>query len=109
MALKIKYPLNFFLLRGNHQCSELNKVYGFYDECKKKFNVQLFKTVSATFDFLPAAAIIGNRIFCVHGGISPFLKDLQDLNKIKRPISSKESKLISDLLWSDPNHKGEGW
>jgi serine/threonine-protein phosphatase PP1 catalytic subunit len=109
MALKIKYPLNFFVLRGNHECSELNKVYGFYDECKQKFSVQLFKTVSLTFQFLPVAAIIGDRIFCVHGGLSPLLKDLEDINKIKRPIASTDCRLICDLLWSDPNHKGVGW
>ncbi len=89
MALKIKYPLNFFLLRGNHECSNLNKVYGFYDECKQKFSIQLFKTITQTFEFLPAAAIIGSRIFCVHGGLSPLLKDLLELNKIKRPAASR--------------------
>lgn len=80
MALKIKYPYNFFLLRGNHECSKINRIYGFYDQCKRKFNANIFKCVTDTFQFLPVAAVVGERIFCVHGGLSPFLKDLNELN-----------------------------
>lgn len=88
LAYKIKYPLNFFTLRGNHECSELNKIYGFYDECKRKFGIKLWKTVSSTFEYLPVAAVVGARVFCVHGGISPQLKKLEFINKIKRPVSN---------------------
>ena len=44
LAFKIKYPENFFILRGNHECASINRIYGFYDECKRRYNIRLWKT-----------------------------------------------------------------
>ena len=73
MAYKIKNPLTFFMLRGNHESSKLTKIYGFYDECKRRFGIKVFKTITEAFNYLPLAAVVGERIFCVHGGISPLI------------------------------------
>jgi len=75
LAYKIRYPENFFLLRGNHECSTINRIYGFYDECKRRYSVKVWKTFTDVFNCLPIAAIIDEKIFCTHGGLSPDLKD----------------------------------
>lgn len=86
LAYKIKHPENFFLLRGNHESSTINRIYGFYDECKRKYNLKLWKLFSDVFNVMPVAAIIDEKIICMHGGISPSLKKLDQIIKIPRPI-----------------------
>lgn len=109
LAYKIKYPENFFLLRGNHECDYINRVYGFYDECRRRFNVRLWKIFCECFNCLPVAAVIDDRILCMHGGLSPELKSLEQIRKIPRPAQVPESGLLCDLLWADPDKVGQGW
>ena len=109
LAFKIKFPETFFLLRGNHESNSVNRIYGFYDECKRRYNIKIWKIFGSLFDCLPVAAIIENKIFCVHGGLSPDLKKLEQINKIPRPIVVGEEGLLCDLLWSDPLKDCQGW
>lgn len=109
LAYKIKYPNNFFLLRGNHESASINRIYGFYDECKRRYSVKLWKTFTNCFNCLPIAAIIEGTIFCMHGGLSPELKTLQQLKSINRPIEVPDKGLLCDMLWSDPDAKAVGW
>lgn len=85
LAYKIKYPENFFLLRGNHECASINRIYGFYDECKRRYNVKLWKTFTNCFNCLPVAAIIDEKILCMHGGLSPELNQIDQIKRIIRP------------------------
>ena len=78
---KLKFPENFFMLRGNHECANVTRVYGFYDECKRRCNVKIWKTFIDTFNCLPIAAIVAGKIFCVHGGLSPSLTHMDDIGK----------------------------
>ncbi|KAK4035397.1 hypothetical protein C8A01DRAFT_38135 [Parachaetomium inaequale] len=106
---KLKYPENFFLLRGNHECANVTRVYGFYDECKRRCNVKIWKTFIDTFNCLPIAAIVAAKIFCVHGGLSPALSHMDDIRNIARPTDVPDYGLLNDLLWSDPADMEQDW
>ncbi len=108
-AYKLKFPENFFLLRGNHESASINRIYGFYDECKRRYSVKLWKTFTDCFNCLPVAAIVDDKIFCVHGGLSPELESLDLINQIKRPTDVPDTGLLCDLLWSDPDGDSNGW
>lgn len=108
LCYKIKYPENFFMLRGNHESANITKIYGFYDECKRRLpsisgNHKLWKTFVDVFNALPIAATINDKIFCIHGGLSPDLVDLKQIENIKRPTDIPDNGLLADLLWSDPD------
>jgi hypothetical protein len=61
-ASQIKYPENFFLLRGNHECASINRIYGFYDECKRRYNIRLWRTFTDCFNCLPVCALIDEKV-----------------------------------------------
>ena len=109
LAYKIKYPENFFLLRGNHECASINRIYGFYDECKRRYSIKLWKTFTDCFNCLPVAAVVDEKIICMHGGLSPDLQRLDQISRIMRPTDVPDTGLLCDLLWSDPDKDVSGW
>ena len=102
LAYKIQYPVNFFILRGNHESAGINRIYGFYDECKRRYSIKLWKIFSDVFNCLPVAALIDDKILCMHGGLSPDLRSLQQIADLQRPCDIPDKGLLCDLLWSDP-------
>jgi len=110
LAYKIKFPSKVHLLRGNHESSVTNRIYGFYDECRRRYNIRLWKIFCDLFNLLPVAALIDNKIFCMHGGLSPDLMNINQLKGMQRPSDVPEFGLLCDLLWSDPEkNQKEGW
>ncbi|KAK5132023.1 serine/threonine protein phosphatase Pzh1 [Cryomyces antarcticus] len=109
LCYKLRFPENFFLLRGNHECANVTRVYGFYDECKRRCNVKVWKSFIDTFNCLPIAAIVAGKIFCVHGGLSPSLMDMDNIRQIQRPTDVPDYGLLNDLLWSDPADMEGDW
>ncbi|KAK6915618.1 Calcineurin-like phosphoesterase domain, ApaH type [Dillenia turbinata] len=109
LSYKIRYPDKIFLLRGNHEDAKINRIYGFYDECKRRFNVRLWKIFTDCFNCLPVAAVIDKKILCMHGGLSPELQNLDQIKELPRPTDIPDSGLLCDLLWSDPDQSVEGW
>ena len=103
LCYKIKYPDKVTLLRGNHESSVTNRIYGFYNECKRRYNVKLWKSFTELFNFLPVAALIDDKILCMHGGLSPDLKSINNITEIQRPTDIPDTGLLCDLLWSDPD------
>ncbi|EDR26242.1 serine/threonine protein phosphatase PP1-2, putative [Entamoeba dispar SAW760] len=112
LLYKLKYPHSIFLLRGNHEDEKICRMYGFFNECSrfKDYQNEIFKSFIQVFDQLPIAAVINNKIFCVHGGLSPDLITIQTIKTIKRPIKIPLQGLLCDLLWSDPHDLPvDGW
>jgi len=109
LAYKVKFPENFFLLRGNHECASINRIYGFYDECKRRYSIKLWRTFTECFNTLPVSAVVDEKILCMHGGLSPELKSFEQVRRIMRPTDVPDSGLLCDLLWSDPDKDISGW
>lgn len=107
-SLMLAYPENVSMLRGNHEFIDVNTKYGFLDEILEAFGKDdVFRFANKMFNYMPLAAILGNKYFCVHGGLSPKLSNVMELINIERPINGEENQsvksLVQDLVWSDPD------
>ena len=119
MSLKIKYPKQIHLLRGNHEDKWINNAFGFAEECMDRLHEDVdeldsvFQKVNDVFEWLPLAAIIENKIICLHGGIGSSLISVDDIRKLQRPleviheVQTLEQQLLVDILWSDPTDSDE--
>ena len=117
-ALKCAYPEHIYLLRGNHECPRVNRDYGFLEECRRRLGLQtylpVYEAFVSVFSALPLAALVNQRVFCVHGGLSPHLHDLDQITAVRRPGGIPDHGLVHDLLWTDPAEDGDeldadGW
>ena len=102
-AFQLMYPEHVYLIRGNHEFESINSSYGFSDEVTNYYSQDLFQTFNRSFEYLPIAAIIHKQIFCVHGGLSPQLKNISQIEAIPRPFKNYDAEFVADLLWSDPS------
>ncbi|CAD6198374.1 unnamed protein product [Caenorhabditis auriculariae] len=113
LALKALYPERVFLLRGNHEDFNTSVTYGFYDECILKYldcGELVWLHLINAFNHLPICALIGGKVMCMHGGISPHINSLADIENIRRPSIVPSYGLMCDLVWSDPESSvNPGW
>mmetsp|Transcript_80604 Transcript_80604/g.94035 ORF Transcript_80604/g.94035 Transcript_80604/m.94035 type:complete len:311 (+) Transcript_80604:72-1004(+) len=109
LGLKILFPKHITVLRGNHESESVCRIYGFFDECKRRYNVRVFKALTDVFNCLPIAALIEDAALCMHGGLSPELKRFSQIENLQRPMSIPDSGLACDLVWSDPEEGSSGW
>jgi serine/threonine-protein phosphatase 6 catalytic subunit len=118
LALKARWPEKITLLRGNHESRQITQVYGFYDECQQKYgNANAWKYCTQVFDLMTVAALIDGRVLCVHGGLSPDIRTLDQIRTINRNQEIPHEGDFCDLMWSDPEDietwqvspRGAGW
>lgn len=104
LALKVRYPDRMTLIRGNHESRQITQVYGFYDECVRKYgNVNVWRYCCDIFDYMSLGAVVDDRVFCVHGGLSPNIVTLDQIRSIDRKQEVPHDGAMCDLLWSDPD------
>ena len=104
LLLKLKYQGRITLLRGNHESRQICFTYGFYEEITKKYgNANAWRYFNAVFDYLPIAAIIEGKIFCVHGGLSPKIVEIDQIRLLNRLQEIPHEGAFCDLMWSDPD------
>lgn len=101
-SLKINYPDNVFMLRGNHECRQMTTYFNFHNECLVKYDEEVYCRILTAFNSLPLAAIVNSKFFVVHGGISPQAERLDAIETINRFEEIPKTGLICDLMWSDP-------
>jgi len=118
LALKARWPDKITLLRGNHESRQITQVYGFYDECQQKYgNANAWKYCTQVFDYLTLAALVDGKVLCVHGGLSPDIRTIDQIRTIPRNQEIPHEGAFCDLMWSDPEEietwqispRGAGW
>lgn len=109
LCLKVKFPTRIHLLRGNHETRMITQDYGFYDECLQKYgNANVWNYFMDVFDYFSVSAVIANKVYCVHGGLSPFLRTLDQIRFcIDRNQEVPHEGPFCDILWSDPDEHEE--
>ena len=106
-SLLITYPEYVVMLRGNHEFFNINMQYGFKEELDDTYHEdagRIHSAVNAVFEWLPLAAVVQDKVVCVHGGISPRLRTIDQIRALQRPIE-KYTGIVSDIVWSDPSTK----
>lgn len=114
LCFKALYPQNIYLIRGNHETEEVSKIFGFRLECEARISPCTWSACVNIFNTLPLAIVIEEpvSVFCVHGGISPHIPDLDTIrNSCHRPcnITDSSPSLLVDLLWADPCNTLDMW
>lgn len=114
-ALKVRYPHQIHLIRGNHEDPTINAIYGFKDECRRRLKEDpdepdsCWNKFNRAFEWLPVSAVIESRILCIHGGIGGAIENIKQIEEMDRPLhvaqipGTPSEQRVTDMLWSDPS------
>ena len=109
LCLKLQNPSRIYLTRGNHECREISLTYGLYDEVLNKYgDIEVWHILTDLFNYLPLAALIEGQMFCAHGGLSPEISKVDEIQALNRFQDIPAQGAITDLVWSDPDDR-PGW
>ncbi|GMM29519.1 phosphoprotein phosphatase PP4 catalytic subunit [Martiniozyma asiatica (nom. inval.)] len=116
LCYKVRYPDRVYLIRGNHESRQITSVYGFYEECTRKYgSANVWRYCCDVFDYLALGAYITGSlggedgVFCVHGGLSPVSNTIDEIRLIDRKQEVPHEGAMCDLLWSDPEKDIQAW
>lgn len=107
LALKIEHPEHIHLIRGNHEAADINALFGFRLECMERLGegpgIRAWNRFNSLFNWLPLAAVIEDRVLCMHGGIGRSINTIEQIEDLQRPLGMEDGGyVLMDLLWSDP-------
>lgn len=106
LILKVLFPSNIFIIRGNHEFSEMFTRCGFSNELSSIYSDEtVLSAFEECFAYMPLAALVNDSILCVHGGIGPSFNTLGQISDIKRPLYGYDDDVIMSIVWSDPSSK----
>eukprot|EP01105_Mastigella_eilhardi_P005599 TRINITY_DN17261_c0_g1_i1.p1 TRINITY_DN17261_c0_g1~~TRINITY_DN17261_c0_g1_i1.p1 ORF type:complete len:340 (-),score=80.58 TRINITY_DN17261_c0_g1_i1:80-1036(-) len=110
LCLKLRYPSRLIMLRGNNDCRPLTQVYGFYQECLRKYgNPLVWSYICEVFDCMSVAAVIEGKIFCVHGGLAENAMSIDQIRVLDRFGEIPKEGPLCDMLWADPDASHESF
>lgn len=105
LSLKVANPEKVWLVRGNHECASVSGHFGFKQECKMKYGVNIYYSFLLMFQTMPLGAIIATAfgdIYACHGGLSPGLTTIDEIESIDRMVEPESNTCLMDILWADP-------
>jgi hypothetical protein len=106
--LKCLYSSNFIIIPGNQEFSQVCHESGFCKQIEKMYpELEIYECFLEIFAELPLAAIIQKNIICVHGGLCPELKTIDQISHIKKPLNDFDDHIVCGLVWSDSSEEAK--
>lgn len=101
-SIKLNEPKSVVLLRGNHESRNMTESFTFREEVLDRYDLEVYDMFMDVFDALPISALVAKKYLAMHGGISPELHKIEQINQLNRFQEIPLDGIFCDLLWADP-------